>query len=819
MTINQPPAHSPLESLGNFFWDNFDWRHAFFVLFMITLAMFGDVLFTDSGRILSAEGLDLYAGELSGLDFVYRELRNGNLTLWNPHVFSGSFMLSTALYPPHFFHLFLPLSQAVNGSIAFHVFLAGFFMYLWAAFRRLHPLSCLLAAVLLIFSGPYFMHVFAGHVGNLCAMTWAPLIFLSIDGMMDKPSLKWALLGIFAVAMQMLTGQFQYVYYTAIAVVLYGGSRLIFVEKRKYVILGLLIIPVGSLLLTAFQILPVLTASQEGVRSAGVATGFAAMFSFPPENIITLLAPFFFGDIQNFPYWGRCYLWEMCLFTGVAGFFLALYGVVSCERRMRSGLIAMIIILMILALGTHTPLFGILFDWLPGFDKFRGTSKFIFLASLFWILLAGYGLDGLIRREISSRKFFLIPLNAALILGGMAAWIFNASTVTSISSLWVSIVQFVANTGESYFPLSLFRNGAFLAEAGKFSALGLYVAAGLCLIVAGLLFLIRSQRRTVYVLILLAVIEMFTFARMNRPTFSYDDLLISQIKAFYRTHPGDYRVLNFTNANTAMSTGVQDIWGYGPVAMGRYVQFMAWTQGADPDKATTYLKIHQYHPLFKMLRLRYVFTPGEKGATVQEYQDWMPRISLVQDWKAAGSRGEIFKELGNPTFDPRRTVILEKAPVPVPAVKSPHVAADTSVPGARHGAAHTRASESLPVHTKSDAGNSYAIMDREGDQLTIKANLTAPAILLITDNYSRGWRVRSLTPSFQSKYEVMPANYTLMAIPLAAGEHLLRVEYLPRSFVIGAWVSVIAWLGFGGLFGFVFIGWRKINNAQREALP
>ena len=122
-------------------------------------------------------------------------------------------------------------------------------------------------------------------------------------------------------------------------------------------------------------------------------------------------------------------------------------------------------------------------------------------------------------------------------------------------------------------------------------------------------------------------------------------------------------------------------------------------------------------------------------------------------------------------------------------------------------------------HTKSDAGNSYTIMDRVGDHLTIKANLAAPAILLITDNYSRGWRVRSLTPSFQSKYEVMPANYTLMAIPLAAGGHLLRVEYRPRSFVIGAWVSAIAWLGFGGLLSFVFIRRHKVNNAQRGALP
>ena len=845
---NQPPIPSlQSESFDNRLWGDFDWRHACFVLIMITLAMFGDLLFSNSDRVLSAPGLDLYNGELSGLDGAYRALRNGNVSLWSPHLFSGSFVLATVLYPPNFFNFMLPLPQAVNAGIALHVFLAGFFMYLWAAYRRLHFLACLLAAVLFMFCGPYFMHVFAGHVGNLNAMTWAPLIFLAVDGMMDKPALKWGLLGSFAVAMLILTGQFQYVYYAAIAVVLYGCGRLFFTARRKYVIFGLLTIPVGSLLLTAFQMMPVMSASQEGVRGAGVSIGFAAMFSFPLENLITLAAPFFFGDIQVFPYWGRCYLWEMCIFTGVAGFFLAVHGVVAGERRTRYGLIAMVAILMLLALGAHTPLFRVLFDWLPGYDKFRGTSKFTFFAALFWILLAGYGLDSLLRQGVKSRRFFIIPFAAALMLGGVGVWIFSAATATTIGSFWTAIVRFVANTGESYSPVNLFGNGAFLAEAGSFSALTLYVAAGSCLIVAGLLFLVRSSRRTVYVLVLLAIIEIFAFARLNRPTFAYRDLNIEPFKAFYAAHPGDYRVLSFVNPNTAMSTGAQDIWGYGPVAMGRYVQFMAFTQGADPDRATTYLNIQQYHPLFKMLRLRYVFTPDEKGVRIQEYQDWMPRISLVEDWKAAGSRDGIFQELGKPDFDPRRMVILERSPTSVtispelltpvqpspaailPDTDSKSISATTTAKttfAATHEIASRKAEATppsavslitseeiksvgkresatgskgayLPVSVNPDTRNTCAILEGGGDYLTVMANTTVPAILLITDNYSKGWRVKPLNPGPQQDYEIMPANYTLMAIPLTAGEHLLRIEYRPIQFIIGAWISAISLIIFG----------------------
>lgn len=76
--------------------------------------------------------------------------------------------------------------------------------------------------------------------------------------------------------------------------------------------------------------------------------------------------------------------------------------------------------------------------------------------------------------------------------------------------------------------------------------------------------------------------------------------------------------------------------------------------------------------------------------------------------------------------------------------------------------------------------------------------------------------MRSLTPGAQKEHQIMPANYTLIAIPLAAGEHSLRVEYRPLAFVISTWVSAISWLGFGGLLGFVFIRRRKSGDLQGE---
>jgi uncharacterized membrane protein YfhO len=129
----------------------------------------------------------------------------------------------------------------------------------------------------------------------------------------------------------------------------------------------------------------------------------------------------------------------------------------------------------------------------------------------------------------------------------------------------------------------------------------------------------------------------------------------------------------------------------------------------------------------------------------------------------------------NSGFDPRREVILEHEPEPKPA----------------------------PNET---AGNAR-VVDASTDQLTIEADLSQPAILLITDAWTPAWRAVSLPGSAQAQYDLQPANYALRAVPLAAGHHRLRAEYAPRAFVIGKWLSLISALCFAGAVGALV--WQK----------
>jgi len=751
------------------------WRHwlvSLGLLAVLTLAMFGDVLFTSQNVALSNLNEDLSRQFVHWRAFGFGELRRGNLALWNPYVFSGAPFFggfqAALLYPLNALFLILPLAKAINWGIALHVFLAGAFTYAWAARRGLRPPACFLSAVIFMFCGAHFPHIYAGHLPNLCALIWAPLLFLAIDGLFETPSLGWSLLGMFALAMQVLAGHPQYVFYTGVAAAIYCALCLFKTRKRKRFVLGLAGIVAGGMALSAVQLLTSFQESSEMLRSVGVPYGFAAVFSFPPENFLTLLAPSIFADIKMVPYWGRGYLWEMSLFIGVSGFVLAIAGVALGERRGRRFSVAMVVLLLLLALGGHTPLFKLLYHWVPGFNQFRGNSKFIFLASLFLALLAGIGFNELLKGR-STPRFLIAVTTAAGLLALAAAVVLHQSSLNAVASgWWRSVMLAMRNTNEFYsLAQEKYEDPAFVLQAARLASQSLFIGGATMALVTFLLANVRKHRLAAWLLLALAVAELFFFARKSLDRFDLAQAVHPEVKRHLETVPGDYRIWMFPYADMALSWGAQDIWGSDPGITLRYARLLALTQKEDPDQVTQELQISQPHPLFLMLRLRFMLVPQNNQLTFYDNTNGLPRVLLVQRSRVLSRREEIFSALTNAAFDPREEVILETAPPPQPAV-SPE--------------------------------KGYArLMDAGTDFLTVEADSPAPAILLITDAYAKGWRARGLPGSCQRQYEVLPANYCLRAVPLAAGHHVLRLEYLPRGFVIGKWLSAISVLAYAGL--------------------
>src|SRR5207247_9070449 len=152
-------------------------------------------------------------------------------------------------------------------------------------------------------------------------------------------------------------------------------------------------------------------------------------------------------------------------------------------------------------------------------------------------------------------------------------------------------------------------------------------------------------------------------------------------------------------------------------------------------------------PLFAMPRLRNAV--GHRANELKIVNAPDPAIShlhLVSSYRVLPDRNAIFDALRSTAFDPAREVILESEPEPRPS--------------------------------PSESAGTARIVAASTDALEIEADVEQPAILLITDAFTQSWRAVALPGSVQTNYKLVPANYILRAVPLLAGHHHLRVEYV-----------------------------------------
>jgi hypothetical protein len=759
---------------------------------LVVGVFYGELSSNESGSVLGSPGADMAFQFLAWRSFGFGELAHGRLPLWNPGIFSGAPYFggaqSALLYPPNVIFLFLPAAAAVNASEALHAWLMGAFMFAWARGRRLGAPAACFAGTLATFSGAYVPHVSAGHLPNLCAMPWAALIFFAVDGWVDRRRAAWALLGMGAVAMQVLAGHPQYVYYTAIAAGIYAVTRSLQARRMAGGMAGLAAMYLGGAALAAVQLFASIEASGETVRHGALPWQFAVRFEFPPENLLTLVAPGILG--KGTAYWGRWLPWEMTFFIGVTGACFAVYALVDAGGRRRAWPLATTLAATtLLALGRQTPLFGLLYRFLPGFASFRGTSKFIFPATLCLAMMAGIGLDRLRKKPGASLGFAMAVGLLALALG-LGGW----RTRSMPAASWRAIMERVYRTGEVFPSEAILNDQAYVSRMQEEAARALLIAASSA---AGAAMLLSMRRRwgqvSVNLLAIMGAWEVVLFATGTMNAFSPSIIVDESLKRALAREHGDARVAMAVTPNNAMLHGAKDIWGNDPCVTRRYAEFIAWTQGNDPDRPTQDVKFKRMSPLYAMLRLGHVIG-GERGPYKLQPPPAkpLPHALVVGGWSALPGRDAIFAEMGKPGFDPWRRVLLDRDPGIVPATGDAGTTAGATA-GATVGAARVIAEDS--------------------DSLTIEAETTRPAILLVTDAWTPSWRARALPGSVQARYQVIPADYCLRGVPLTPGRHRLIMEYAPRAFVVGAWVSAFSALAYLAAWGWTFRPRRRRARA------
>ena len=773
----------------------------------LLFVVYGDVLFASGEVVLSGKNADLAVG-IYGLKFIFGELRNGNFPLWNPHILSGYPLFASfqtmLLYPPAWIWALLPLVKATNIFIVFHLWLLGAGMIWWMLRRGLHPLAAFVAGALLCFGSAGTMRVFPGHITPLAVIAWMPILLGIFDGVLESSSrrstLRLVLAGVAVVALQIAAGFPQHFFYTALALAIYFLTRVLQraweISSWRFLFSRLAcacVIYGWGLLLLSVQLLTSWHASKETARASSLPFSFVASFSFPPENFLTLIAPGFFGGDGVLPYWGRGFVWEMTVFVGVAGFLLALQG---CLRARFSRVLPLLLagaFMLVLAAGKYTFLLKFFYLHVPIFGGFRASARALCQAAVFLCALAGIGLDSLLqpRKELANRREKLMKFWPAIVgalgvlLMALSFWIVTPGA----KPLWQQGFWRIVQGADSYLPDAVYSDAHAVASIVESAAGVLLVAAMTCFFVAVLMALIaraKPPRARVFTFVLAAfcVLEVMVFARSIRPTFDLRAMQNPKLEKFFATQNSKDRFVKSSFDNWAMKWNANDLGGYESFRLKRYEEFINWTQGRNPDLIKPNLVIRRPHPLYAMLRCRYFLNVETMQKT--KVANVLPQVLLVNEARVLPTRDAIFAAMNTSSFNPRQTVLLETAP-------------------------SQNSTKSAPVGTA-------RVLESSTDHLIIEAQTQTPAILLVTDSYSRDWRAWGLPDEIgarnaQAEYSVQPANWVLRAIPVQAGKHRIRLEYLPRIFVIGKWISLVSLVCFFIALALVF---RKQTNLRRS---
>jgi hypothetical protein len=349
--------------------------------------------------------LTTFVGDTAWVFFPLRalgaaRLHEGELGLWNPHVFGGvpfaADPQSQVFYPSHLALAFLSVPGAMSASLALHslLLLAGTYV-LGRYSLRLRPVSAAVVTLAFGLCAPALHRTTIPVYPE--ALAWLPWGIVALDWSLrgGKWTRLWAPTAV--VSVQVMAGAPQYTYYTLIAMaglavwrVVYGSSR----AGRLRAGLALPVVLAGAAVLSAIQIVPAIEMVRLSQRAADLGYGFSTYGSLPIRAFgATLLFPHLYGTCLTREVGGFQMHWHLG-YVGVVTLGLALIGAcLSPRRRQVWWLLVFVGVTLAVATGGRNPLFPLLFRVLPGVGLFRNPCLATVLTDLAIAVLAGLGME------------------------------------------------------------------------------------------------------------------------------------------------------------------------------------------------------------------------------------------------------------------------------------------------------------------------------------------------------------------------------------------------------------------------------------------
>jgi hypothetical protein len=725
--------------------------------------------------------------------FLADALQHGEIPLWNPYHFAGHpavadpqsliftpSMMLFAWVAPH------ASMQVFDGVIEAHLAFGALSVLGLFRRRHWHPAGAVLAAVIFMLGGSASSRL--QHTGMIISYSFFPAAMWCLEIALERRSYRFAaLFGVFTALMALGRDQVAFLLCVVLMArvawaVWASGEPLPYLRARAGVLALAGLISGTALLVPVLLTMQFLGASNRPAIPFGVAvTG-----SLAPVNLITLVAPNFFGSLnQPYDYWGPGdqTLWQPdwtdrainYLFIGTLPMLLiAWHGLAAgrlFERRARFFTVILGLAL-VYALGRFTPFFARVFDWMPGVSLYRRPADATFVLNIALAIGAGYLLHRFVE-DGRPRPLRHLPKQLAFALAAVTTLGFGILIDRSLAYSFQE-GHLAGSLRQLGLTALLIAGGTVLILAFESHKHRAFAAAAIAMLAGGEIL----WRNAASPLNAETVGHYSVYAQMTPSSEAGIEVLRREIAA--KAHEGDHprvEMLGLTGPwqNASMVLKLENTLGYNPLRIDDY------ERAVGPGENATDLSLRHYPGTFRgykchlasLLGLEYLVldrplsklprhVPRPGSATPIYASDTMyiyrlgsaaPRTYFATSVKVIDD-DTVLDDQVLPDFDRTKEVLIDRSSV-------------DDLNG-----------EVLNRETGTPAEAKVSIVKYDDSAVTIDVDTDKAGVVVLHDLFYPGWEA-----SVDGESEpVLRANILFRGVNVPAGHHRVEFEFHPLSF-------------------------------------
>ena len=754
-----------------------------------------------------------------------RMLDEGTYPLWNPYVFMGMPSFASLAYTPGVYPLERPVDRLTKALhlppmtwLLLHILLLGLGTTGYLRWRGNSWVAALTAGVAMMAMPKFVAWCAYGHGTKVMSIAWMPWILWMIEGLLRRGKWIWTLGLALVLGAALLRAHVQIVYYVGIAGLFWfcflalprwkeEGGRRIVLQRGSLLVAGVIL----ALGLAMVLFLPVLSYQAHSVRGAastggGVDFSYATGWSLSLAEIPTFWWPTATG-YGKLSYVGGMPFTDYPQYVGVPLLLLALVGFLHRRDRWAWMLLSLAFFSTLVALGRNGFLYHLLFEVLPGFNKFRVPVMILILQEYSLVLLAAVGMDALVAR-LGEKKLpvWLLPALVApvllaggilLVLGTLGGGMLREESLRH----WLSMRPGV--------PIEALNAAAILArhDAARLGGVLLAaVAAGIAFrrrgfpawavlaVWGGLVFVdllavdrpithperhlmagARNSSGQVISAQASPVIRPRSVARGYVASNGALDFLARQ-ESFCRVWP----LGSFAQENVYGPQGIVSLGGYHAAKLRIYEDLR---ERLYPSRGMPDLE------LVKLLAARWAHLPNSLDTASL---DALAEQGLSLEEAYRGEGGVVYRINGT---GPRAWLVdsfqLEQPGKDTTGQEPPAGVLDGVLAKGANGLWKTAVLSALPDPPPAPGVEGSVEKVTESEQrILFRSSSTLPSLAVFADIFYPDWRVKVDGAGAR----LLRADYALRAVALPAGEHEIEFSYHDGAYQAGRWIQILSFL-------------------------